>query len=189
LASLTSSFANSVSWFSWTDDFSGLSHLYAFVKAEEGRMLTKHLGLGFFAPFSDPGDVILNHFIWYSNSFVPFIDLFSRAFAPRKNLRREFRAVKNWRNKVGGHPSLVNTGRRRPLTCPACGALIKGERKGDSGMVQTASVNQFVTWSNGRFSVRREVISSVDIGDSTPNNWGWELPSPWTLANFYFKNL
>jgi hypothetical protein len=156
--------------------FSGLSHLYAFVKAEEGRMLTEHPGLGFFAPFSDRGDVIPNHFIWYSNSFVPFIDFFSRAHAlPKRKLRREFLPVKMWRNKIGAHFSLVNPGSKRALTCPACGFLIKTERKGDSAMVQKASVNQYLTWTDGRFSVGREVMRSVDTGDSTPDNWGWEI--------------
>ena len=129
--------------------FNGLSYLYAFVRAEEEKMLTKS-NLGFFAPFNDPGEVILNHFIWYSNSFVPFIDLFSRAFALEKKLWREFDAVRKWRNKVAAHFSLVYPRHRKPTTCPKCGALIKSERKGDSAMVQTASVNQYLTWSNGR---------------------------------------
>jgi hypothetical protein len=137
--------------------FNGLSHLYAFVKAEEGKMITKYPRLGFVAPFEDRGDVILNHFIWYSNSFLPFIDLFSRAYSPREKLRHEFRSLKNWRNKVSAHFSLV-----RP-------------KERDSGMMQIASVNQFVTWSNGRFSVGREKFCNVDTGDFTPDNWGWEL--------------
>ncbi|MFZ3373950.1 MAG: hypothetical protein WA183_00160 [Chthoniobacterales bacterium] len=152
--------------------FNGLSHLYSFVKGEEERRLKEYprVILALDVGSSDRGDIILNHFIWYSNSFVPFIDLFSR-----KNLRREFRAVKKWRDKVAAHFSMVNPGRRRPVTCPVCGALIKPERKGDSEVVRTASVNQFVTWSNGRFSVGREVISKADTGDSTPGYWGWEL--------------
>ena len=38
--------------------------------------------------------------------------------------------------------------------------------------VQTASVNQFVTWNSGRFSVGREVIFNADTGDCTARNWG-----------------
>lgn len=155
--------------------FNGLSHLYASVKAEERKMHTKHPNPGFFAPLSDPGDIILNHFIWYSSSFLPFIDLFSRAYSPGENLRHEFRSVKNWRNKVGAHFSLVNPGSKPPLTCPACGVLIKPERKGDSASVQAASVNQYLTWNNGHFSVGREVMISVDTGESTPDDWGWEV--------------
>jgi hypothetical protein len=137
----------------------GLSHLYGFVKGEEERRLKEgpHMILAFDGGSSDRGDIILNHFIWYSNSFLPFIDLFSRAHAlPRKKLRREFRAVKIWRNEVAAHFAFV-------------------KRNSNSTMVQTASVNQFVTWSNGRFSVGREVYSNADTGDSTPDNWGWEL--------------
>jgi hypothetical protein len=158
--------------------FNGLSHLYSFVKGEEERRMLKEdpRVILAFDGSTDRGDIILNHFIWYSNSFLPFIDLFARAHAlPQEKLRHEFRAVKNWRNKVAGHPSLLNPGRRGPITCPDCGALIKGERKGDSPMVQTASVNQFVMWSNGCFSVGREVIGNADTGDSSPDNWGWEL--------------
>jgi hypothetical protein len=136
--------------------FNGLSHLYCFIKGEEERMLKEHLNLGLLFPASDRDDIILNHFIWYSNNFVPFIDLFSRAYAPKENLRQEFHAVKKWRDKVAAHPSLVKP-------------------RQDSAMVQTASVNQLITWSNGRFSVGREVSWSVDTGDSTPDDWGWEL--------------
>jgi hypothetical protein len=157
--------------------FNGLSHLYSFVKNEEEKMSKEHPSMVHFTDFgsSDRCDIILNHFIWYSNSFLPFIDLFSRAYTPQEKLRHEFRAVKIWRNKVAGHFSLVKPGGRRPFNCPACGTLIKAEQEDDSKMVQTASVNQFVTWSDGRFSVGREVISNVDTGDSTPDNWGWEL--------------
>ena len=153
----------------------GLSRLYTFVKAEEEKMLTDHPGRVFFAPFDDREDIVLNHFIWYSNSFLPFIDLFSRAYRPQEKLRDEFRAVGMWRNKVAAHFSLVVPGGRAPITCPTCGTVIKPERKGDSAIVQTASVNQFVTWTNGRFSVGREVMLKVDTGDSTPKDWGWEL--------------
>jgi hypothetical protein len=141
--------------------FNGLSHLYSFVKGEEEMKLKEDptLAQALFVDFgsSDRGDIILNHFIWYSNSFLPFIDLFTRAYKPQEDdLRREFRAVKTWRHKVAAHFSLVKP-------------------NSDSAMVQTASVNQFVTWSNGRFSVGREVYSNADTGDSTPDNWGWEL--------------
>ena len=140
--------------------FNGLSHLYSFVKGEEERKLKEDPSLAHVAASdfgsSDRGDIILNHFIWYSTSFVSFIDLFSRAYKPKEHLRREFRAVKNWRNKVAAHFSLV-------------------KRNSDSAMVQTASVNQFVTWSSGRFSVGREVISNADTGECTPGNWGWEM--------------
>ncbi len=158
--------------------FNGLSHLYSFVKGEEERMLSEQPGTVFFTDFgsSDVGDIILNHFIWYSNSFLPFIDLFSRAYAlPQEKLRREFRAVKKWRDKVAAHFSLVNPGSKRALKCRVCGALVKREHKGDSRSVQGASVNQYLSWSDGRFSVGREVFSSVDSGDSTPDDWGWEL--------------
>ena len=141
-------------------------------------MSEQHPSLVHFTDFgsSDRGDLIFNHFVWYSNSVLPFIDLFSRLYAcPRKKLRREFRAVEVWRNKVAAHPSLVNSGRKRAIVCPACDSLIKPARSGDSEMVQTASVNQCITWSDGRFSVGREVFRSVDTGDSTPDDWGWEL--------------
>src|SRR6476646_2436242 len=100
--------------------FNGLSHLYRFVKREEERMMKRHPTLVHFTDFgsSDRRDVILNHFIWYSNSFVPFIDLFSRTNKrQRKNLRREFHSVTKWRNKVAAHFSLVNPNRKRGLTC------------------------------------------------------------------------
>ena len=122
-------------------------------------MLIKYPNFGF-TPFDDPGDIILNHFIWYSNSFVPLIDLFSRAYSPGENLRHEFRSVKKWRDKVSAHFSLVKPVRE------------------DSAVVQNASVNQFITWSissPGRFSVGREVFSHVDTEDSTPDDWGWEI--------------
>ena len=156
--------------------FNGLSHLYSFVKGEEEKRLKENprVVLAFDGSI-DRGDIILNHFIWYSNSFLPFIDLFSRAYTPQEKLRDEFRAVKIWRNKVAGHFSLVKPDGRRPLNCPACGNLIKAEQEADSEMVQTASANQFVMWSDGRFSVGREVFSNVDTRDSTPDNWGWEL--------------
>lgn len=140
--------------------FNGLSYLYSFVKGEEEKKLSEDPSLAWVVILdfgsSDPGDIILNHFIWYSTSVLPFIDLFTRAYAPQEDLRYEFRAVKNWRNKVSAHFSLVKP-------------------DGDSAMVQTASVNQFVTWSSGRFSVGREVVGNADTGDSTPNNWGWEI--------------
>ena len=156
--------------------FNDLSHLYFYVKGEEWKMLEDQPKMMFFTPFGDRGDIILNHFIWYSNSLLPFIDLFSRAYAfPRKKLRCEFAAVKKWRNKVGVHFSVVNPGRKRALECPKCGALIKPQRDGDSAMVQSASINQFLTWSNERFSMGREVMASPDTGDSTPDDWGWEV--------------
>ena len=141
-------------------------------------MLKEHPRMVLLTDFgsSDHGDVVLNHFLWYSNSFLPFIDLFSRAYRlPRKKLRREFGALEKWRNKVAAHFSLVNPGRKPASTCPKCGALIKPQCDGDSAMVQTASINQFLTWSNGRFSVGREVMASPDTGDCTPGDWGWEL--------------
>lgn len=98
------------------------------------------------------------HFIWYSSSFLPFIDLFTRAYSPREDLKKEFRFIIKWRNKVS-----------------ALFALVKPES--DSPMVQKASVNQYLTWDCGRFSVGREVFGINDPGkeDSTPNDWGWEL--------------
>jgi predicted RNA-binding Zn-ribbon protein involved in translation (DUF1610 family) len=105
--------------------FDGLSHLYAFARAEEEKILTQHPKHALFWPIDDPGDVILNHFIWYSNSFILFVDLFSRAFALRKKLRREFGAVEKWRNKVSGHFSLVNNGHRKRILCPNCGTLVR----------------------------------------------------------------
>jgi len=137
--------------------FNGLSHIYLFVKAEEQRKLKEDPSLAdvLAADFgsSDDGDIILNHFIWYSTSFISFIDLFSRTYGPQENLRRQFGAVKNWRNKVAAHFSLVMS-------------------NGDSPMIQTASVNQFITWNSGRFSVGRELFSNGDTGESTPDNLG-----------------
>src|SRR5262249_9296766 len=158
--------------------FNGLSYLYSFVKSEEERILRERPRTVFFTDFgsSDIGDIILNHFIWYSNSFLPFVDLFSRAYAlPQEKLRLEFRAVKKWRDKVAAHFSLVNPGSKRALKCTACGALVRREHNGDSRSVQGASANQYLSWSNGRFSVGRQVFSNVDTGDSTPDDWGWEL--------------
>src|SRR5881392_3018857 len=122
--------------------FNGLSHLYLYVKGEERKRLEEQPNMMFFTPFGDRGDIILNHFIWYSNSLLPLIDLFSHAYElPRNKLRREFAAVEKWRNKVGAHFSVVNSGRKRALACPKCGAVIKPQRDGDSASVQSASIN------------------------------------------------
>ena len=140
--------------------WSGLNHLYSFVKKEEQQKVatTPSLATCFYADFgsSDTSDIIFNHFLWYSASFLPFIDLFTRAYSPTEILRSEFSAVKKWRNKVSAHYSLVSPG-------------------DDSLSVQTASVNQFISWDNGRFSIGREVLVNTSTGESTPNDWGWEL--------------
>ena len=54
--------------------FNGLSHLYLYVKGEERKRLEEQPNMMFFTPFGDRGDIILNHFIWYSNSLLPLID-------------------------------------------------------------------------------------------------------------------
>src|SRR5260370_12018227 len=132
--------------------FNGISHLYSFVKGEEERKLKEDPSLAHVAASdfgsSDRGDIILNHFIWYSTSFVSFIDLFSRAYKPKEHLRREFRAVKNWRNKVPTHFSLV-------------------KRNSDSAMVQTPSVNQFPTLTIVPFSLSPHLLSNTDTGTLT----------------------
>ena len=138
-----------------------LRHLYSFVKNEEEKKLKADPSLSRVVVAidfgsNDPGDLIFCHFFWYSTSLLPFLDLFTKAYLPQEDLRREFRAVKIWRNKVSAHFSVVKP-------------------DGDSAMVQTASVNQFVTWRSGRFSVGREVFCNADTGDSTPDDWGWEI--------------
>ncbi len=141
--------------------FNGLSHLYSFMKREEEKTLKDDpsLAQGFASDFgsNDHGDVILNHFVWYSTTFLPFIDLFSHAYGlPQEDLRGEFRAVKVWRNKVAAHFSWVKA-------------------DGDSVALRQASVNQFITFDCGRFSVGREVFGNPKTGDFTPRGWGWEL--------------
>jgi hypothetical protein len=138
----------------------GLSHLYSFVKSEEQRRLQRDstlsdvLAIDFGA--SDRDDVIFNHFFWYATSFIAFVDLFSHAYKPRLNLRTEFRHVTNWRNDVAAHFRWV----KRPKT-PAT--------------AREASISQFLTWRNGRFSVGRERYFNPDTGGSSPADWGWEL--------------
>jgi hypothetical protein len=57
---------------------------------------------------SSPGDsMVCNYFVWYANALSNFIRVFKKAFRPRENLRKKFRSVITWRNKVAAHPSWV----------------------------------------------------------------------------------
>jgi len=140
--------------------FDGLDHLYSDVKASEQERIEKdpnsiRMMMCSFGS-DDPKHLILNHFVWYANSLWPFMLLFERAYKADGVLRTNFAPVVKWRHKVAAHPSLA------------------WARK-DSKYVQGASVNQFIAWDFGRYSVGREVVSNPDTGESTPGDWGWEL--------------
>jgi hypothetical protein len=55
---------------------------------------------------SHPDDwLVCNYFVWYANALYNFIRVFKKAH--RKNLKKRFRPVITWRNKVAAHPSWV----------------------------------------------------------------------------------
>jgi hypothetical protein len=51
--------------------------------------------------------LVCNYFLWYANALYNFIGVFKKAFRLRKNLRKQFRPVITWRNKVAAHTSWV----------------------------------------------------------------------------------
>ncbi len=85
----------------------GLEYLNEQVeRAEKER--AKSLGLNFaYCDFGNHPDdaMICNYFIWYANALCNFIGVFKKAF--RKDLKKKFRAVITWRNKVAAHTSWV----------------------------------------------------------------------------------
>jgi hypothetical protein len=84
---------------------------------------------------SSPGDsMVCNYFVWYANALSNFIGVFKKAFRPRENLKKEFRSVITWRNKVAAHTSWVWP-------------------KGDSAETRNASILLFPEFSAGHFEI------------------------------------
>lgn len=138
----------------------GLNYLYNSIRTREQERVAANpdsVRSGF-CDFgsSDTGDIIHNHFLWYASSLIPFIDLFTKAYQPAQNLRKEFRSVLQFRRKVAAHHSHTD-----PQTDPL--------------LTQQASINLFISWASGRYSIGREIFGNPETGEFTPSDWGWEL--------------
>lgn len=133
----------------------GLEWLYKHVKEAENEQGCQQLSMATDFGSSEEDALLLCMFNWYATSFVTFIGLYQKVYAPPELLPEEFAPVFKWRHKVAAHTSW-----EKP--------------RNDSNSVQEASVAQYITWSNGRASVGREICGFHE-GDSTPRDWGWEL--------------
>jgi hypothetical protein len=129
-------------WLFLDSVWQGLEYLYQQVeRAERERAqslgLTDETAKNFsYCDFgSHPGDwMVCNYFVWYANALSNFIGVFRKAFRPREKLKKEFRSVITWRNKVAAHTSWVWP-------------------KGDSADTRNASILLFPEFSAGHFEV------------------------------------
>jgi hypothetical protein len=96
----------------------GLEYLCQQVeRLEKERVEKTGKNFGYVDFGSHPDDwLVCNCFVWYANALVNFIGVFTKAFRPRENLRKKFRRVITWRNKVAAHTSWVWPKRDNPAT-------------------------------------------------------------------------
>jgi len=97
----------------------------------------------------------LNYFVWYANSLVPFLMLFSKAYSPSEDWKSAFSCVLKWRNKVSAHPAFA------------------APRDDDNIYSQDESIMMTPDWEDDCFVIGRWIVSGPS-GYSHPD-WAWSL--------------
>jgi len=146
--------------------WSGLCYLYRIVKnleqtrVEQDPMAKDFMGTNFDADCGSGDPMLLNYFLWYSCSADSFLDLFSIAFATKKNPKL-FRNMRNFRDNVGAHVIHANPNRKR--------------RRNDNRQARSVALCQHVAWHFGRYAVGHLRIGDPGTGEFSPDDWGWAL--------------
>jgi hypothetical protein len=142
----------------------GLEHLAGENKKIEDRMRGRlQIGPGkqvvglVFSEFGGGPEhtVALNYFVWYSNSLIPFLKIFGRAYSPREDWRAIFPGVLKWRNKVSAHTAYTDP------------------RSDDNIYSQDVSIMMTPDWEDDCFIVGRWMIGGP--AGYSHHDWAWSL--------------
>lgn len=150
----------------------GMQHLYSIVRALEtqrepgdnNQLPRIILDLQFDTKCGSGEPLLVNYFFWYATTATAYLDLFKKLYPHSWKPRKECQSLFSWRNKIAAHLSFVSP--KPPRNDP------------DSLATQQASIRQFVTWDDSRYTIGKEVTSHVDTnGTRTLSNdsWGWSL--------------
>lgn len=99
--------------------------------------------------------MILNSFIWYANSLVPFLKLFNKTYKPKRDWRKVFSNELKWRNKVAAHTAYTDS---------------KNE---DNKYSQNMSIMMSPGWRNDTYIVGNWCVG--DQGNFSHFDWHWSL--------------
>src|SRR5262249_35326451 len=99
--------------------------------------------------------VVLNYFIWYANSLIPFLKIFSKAYPSAMDWRPLFPGVLKWRNKVSAHTAYTDP------------------KDDDNIYSQEISIMMTPDWEDDCFVVGRSMIGGP-VGYSH-HDWAWSL--------------
>jgi hypothetical protein len=118
---------------------------------------------------SEPDDtVVLNYFVWYSNSLITFLKLFKKAYPLAEDWKPFFPGVLKWRHKVAAHTAYTDP-------------------RGDNACSQEMSIMMTPNWENDSFIVGR--VKIVGAARSSHDDWAWSLTEVHrTLVAFLERN-
>jgi hypothetical protein len=99
--------------------------------------------------------VVLNYFVWYSNSLVPFLKIFSKAYSPAEDWKSVFPRVLKWRHKVSAHTAYPDP------------------KSDDNTYSQELSIMMTPDWEDDCFVVGRWIIAAA--AGHSHHDWAWSL--------------
>src|SRR6266480_634062 len=110
-----------------------------------------------FSRFGDGPEhtVVLNYFVWYSNSLIPFLKIFSKAYSPAEDWKRIFAGVLKWRNKVSAHTAYTDP------------------QSDDNVYSRDISIMMTPDWEDDCFVIGRWIIG--DRSGLSHQDWAWSL--------------
>ena len=131
---------------------------------QKGRVVALHFQMSESMP---EHHMVINYFIWYTNSLLSFLKLFAKAYNPKRNWRKEFSNELKWRNKVAGHTAYTDP------------------RKDDNQYSQDMSIMMSPEWRNGTYEVGSLCVG--DQGSYSHFDWDWSLNETHNKLETYLK--
>jgi hypothetical protein len=99
--------------------------------------------------------IVLNYFIWYSNSLIPFLKVFSKAYPTAEDWTQFFPGVRKWRNKVSAHTAYTDP------------------KSDDNIYSRDVSIMMTPDWEDDCFAVGRLMVGGT--AGCSHHDWAWSL--------------